>query len=413
MPAKTRAPDPADLAVADKFAITVREQLRVMRRAQAELGKTLAAFVNSNTVSAHGFSRVQPWLVDIGNMSKPSAKELLKRARALHPRQDGPTLLPALAPLTGAAAAEGLLSDDNIDMIIAALDAIPAEHHDTAEPKLVGMAQQGGPDQVREAGERILAHIRPDGDPPDDDGEPPRDPERSCLLRKKRRGGWRLEADVDDVAGAFMNATIDAMSQRRTGGDEPDTRSVTQRRGDALVDVFDLAMNSPELPTQAGDRVHVTVTVQAEVLKSAMGRACLDLTGEISAWEARIWACDCTLIPAVLGADGEVLDLGRAKRLITPGQRRALYLRDRGCAYPGCTRKPRNTQGHHIVAWEHGGPTDLNNLVLLCAFHHRKIHRTGWDVRMAPDGLPEFVPPHWLDPTRKPRRNTMHPPLAL
>ena len=412
MPAKTLAPDPADLAVADEFAATVREQLRDVRRAHAELRKTLAAFANSGTVGAHGFSRVQPWLMDIGNMGKSSAKAMLKRARALHPRQDGPTLLPALAPLTGAAAADGLLSDDNIDTIIAALDAIPAEHHDTAEPQLVAMAQHGGPDQVRTVGERILGHVNPDGPKPDD-GEPPRDPERSCLLRKKRRGGWKLEADVDDVAGAFMNATIESMSQRRTGEDGPDTRSATQRRADALVEVFDLALNSPDLPTQAGDRVHITVTIRSDVLKSAMGQACLDLTGQISAWEARIWACDCTLIPATLNADGEVLDLGRAKRLITPGQRRALYLRDRGCAFPGCNRPPRNCQGHHIVHWDHGGPTDLANLVLLCAHHHRKIHRTGWDVRMAPDGLPEFIPPNWLDPGRRPRRNNLHPPIAL
>jgi len=300
MPAKTYAPDPVDLAVADEFAVTVREQLRVVRRAQAELGKTLAAFANSGTVSAHGFSWVQPWLVDLGNMGKPHAKTLMKRARALHPQQDGPTLLPALAPLTVAAAAEGLLSEDTLDTIIAALDAIPAEHHETAEPQLVAMAQEGGPDQVREVGERILGHVRPDGDPPGD-GEP-REPQRSCWLRKKRKGGWKLEADVDDMAGEFMNATLDALSQPRTGDDGPDTRDLTRRQGDALVDVFDMAMNSPELPTQAGERVHLTVTIPEQVLKTAMGQACLNLTQQISAWEARVWACDCTLIHATLNA---------------------------------------------------------------------------------------------------------------
>src|SRR6266496_2909367 len=379
MPAKTLAPDPADVELADAFAATVREQLRAVRRAQAELGKTLAAVSNSGAVGAHGFSRVEPWLADIGHFGRKHAKDLMTRARALHPQQEGPTLLPALAPLTGAAAADGLLSDDNIDTIIAALKAIPAEHHDTAEPQLVAMAQQGGPDQVRAAGERILGHVRPDGDPPDD--TEPREPQRSCWLRKKPKGGWKLDADVDDLAGAFINATLDAMSQPRTGDDGPDTRDITQRRGDALVDVFDLAMNSPELPTQAGEHVHLTVTIPAQVLKTAMGQACLDLTTQISAWEARVWACDCTLIPATLGAHGEVLDLGRAKRLITPGQRRALYLRDRGCCFPGCRRPPRHCQGHHILGWEHDGPTDLANLTLLCA-HHRvtRMRLRGSDV---------------------------------
>ncbi len=379
MPASLQGADPARSAEAAAYADTVREQLRAMQRAQAELGQTLVRIADAGLMGLFGYARLQPWLQEIGYMGKKSANALVKRALALNPHREGSNMVPARAPLTGAAAAEGLLSDDNIDMILQALGAIPDEHHATAEPQLVGMATGAGPDQVREVGERILGHVRPDGDPPADTEH--REPQRTCVLQKKRRGGWHLEADVDDVAGAFMNATLDAMSQPRTGDDGPDTRDLTRRKGDALVDVFDLAMNSPELPTQAGERVHLTVTIPAQVLKTAMGQACLDLTTQISAWEARVWACDCTLIPATLGAHGEVLDLGRAKRLITPGQRRALYLRDRGCCFPGCRRPPRHCQGHHIRGWEHGGPTDLANLTLLCA-HHRvtRMRLRGSDV---------------------------------
>ena len=411
MPAKLQGADPARRTEAEAYADTVRDQLRAMQRAQAELGQTLMQISDAGLMPLFGYARLGPWLQEIGYLGKGTANTLVKRATALNPHLEGTTMVPARAPLTGAAAVKGLLSDDNIDMILAALAAIPDEHHATAEPQLVKMARSAGPDQVRTLGERILGHVRPDGDPPTDDE--PREPQRSCWLRKKQRGGWKLEADVDDAAGAFMNATLDALSQPRTGDDGPDTRDITRRKGDALLDVFDMAMNSPDLPTQAGERVHLTVTIPEQVLKTAMGRACLDLTTEISAWEARIWACDCTVIPATLNADGEVLDLGRAKRLITPGQRRALYLRDRGCAFPGCNRPPRNCQGHHMVHWDHGGPTDLANLVLLCAHHHRVLHRTGWDVHLAPDGLPEFLPPSWLDSRRKPRRNNLHPPLAL
>ena len=409
MPASLQGADPARRVEAETYADTVRDQLRTMQRAQAELGQTLMQIADAGLMPLFGYARLQPFLQEIGYLGKKSANKLVKRAKALNPHREGSSVIPAKAPLTGAAAAEGLLSDDNIDMILEALGAIPEEHHATAEPKLVAMAKNGGPDQVRTVGERILGHVRPDGDPPAEPGEP----ERRCFLHKKRKGGWKLEADVDDVAGAFMNATLDAMSQPRTGDDGPDLRDITRRRADALVDVFDMAMNSPDLPTQAGERIHLTVTIPAAVLKSAMGQACLDLTTQISAWEARVWACDCTVLPATLGADGEVLDLGRAKRLITPGQRRALYLRDRGCAFPGCNRPPRNCQGHHIIHWDHGGPTNLANLVLLCAHHHRVLHRTGWDVRLAPDGLPEFLPPSWLDRERKPRRNNLHPPIAL
>jgi hypothetical protein len=147
--------------------------------------------------------------------------------------------------------------------------------------------------------------------------------------------------------------------------------------------------------------------------KSGVGRALLGDLGTISAAEARIHACDCKLIPAVLGSKSELLDLGRQHRLISTPLRRALYLRDRGCAFPGCRRPPRHCQGHHIRHWADGGPTELGNLVLMCAHHHRLLHRSGWQVRIAADGLPEFLPPVFLDKRRKPRRNNLHQPLPF
>ncbi|GLY38483.1 hypothetical protein Amsp01_045070 [Amycolatopsis sp. NBRC 101858] len=147
--------------------------------------------------------------------------------------------------------------------------------------------------------------------------------------------------------------------------------------------------------------------------KPGVGRAALADLGTISAAEARIHACDCMLIPAVLGTTSEPLDLGRQRRLISTPLRRALYLRDRGCAFPGCHRPPRHCQGHHIRHWADGGPTELGNLVLMCAHHHRLLHRSGWQVRIAADGLPEFLPPAFLDKRRKPRRNNLHQPLPF
>ncbi|MFC3489599.1 HNH endonuclease signature motif containing protein, partial [Amycolatopsis roodepoortensis] len=130
--------------------------------------------------------------------------------------------------------------------------------------------------------------------------------------------------------------------------------------------------------------------------------------GTMTAREARLAACDCLMLPIVLSAAGEPLDVGRLRRFVTPGQRRALNIRDGGCAFPGCHRKPKNCHAHHIHHWADGGLTDLRNLVLLCGFHHRLIHHGDWEVRMAADGLPEFIPPQYRDPLRQPRRNTLH-----
>ncbi len=72
-------------------------------------------------------------------------------------------------------------------------------------------------------------------------------------------------------------------------------------------------------------------------------------------------ACDADLIPAVLGAHSAVLDVGRNQRLFTAARRRALILRDRGCAFPGCDRPPEWCQGHHILSCAPGGTTALDN----------------------------------------------------
>jgi hypothetical protein len=64
---------------------------------------------------------------------------------------------------------------------------------------------------------------------------------------------------------------------------------------------------------------------------------------------------------------------------------------------------------HHIHEWERGGDTALSNLVMLCSVHHREIHSSGWSVRIAADGLPEFIPPPWIDLEQKPRRNPTVP----
>jgi hypothetical protein len=100
---------------------------------------------------------------------------------------------------------------------------------------------------------------------------------------------------------------------------------------------------------------------------------------------ARRLACDATVLPAVLGSAGQVLDLGRSTRLVTPPLRRALVLRDGGCRFPGCDRPPEWTDGHHLVPWARGGPTDLANMILLCRHHHVLVHEGGWRITLHPD----------------------------
>ena len=401
---------PSSEAVA--FADRIGELLACMQSAEAELGALLVEVERRGVMGLFGYRSVARLLEHLGDVPKPVAERVVRRARLLNPGRalDG-TSLPALAPATGAAARAGRLSNPMIDVITGVLSEVPVEHRDSAEADLLSFAEDAGHKQVAVLGARILAHLAPDGCEPGD--AEPVVPSRELFLRRRRSGTWELNARFDDETGARASAVLDALAERRTGEEGPDHRTHSQRYGDAFSDAIDLALNSPDLPMQAGQRAHVLVAVSLTDLKSGLGAATLGDTGTITAAEARVHACDAMIIPAVLGEKSEPLDLGRLRRLISAGLRRALFLRDRGCAFPGCHRPPRHCQGHHIRHWAEGGRTDLNNLVLMCAHHHRLLHRSGWEVRIAADGLPEFLPPVFIDRRRKPRRNNLHEPLPF
>ncbi|GAA2757599.1 DUF222 domain-containing protein [Actinopolymorpha rutila] len=122
----------------------------------------------------------------------------------------------------------------------------------------------------------------------------------------------------------------------------------------------------------------------------------------ISAATVRRLACEADLIPVVLGGDGQVLDLGRSDRFFQEHQRRALAIRDGShCHFPGCTIPEPRCITHHMNPWDHAGPTNLANGVLLCRYHHTTVHHKGWHVRMGTHGHPEYVPPEWSDPQQR------------
>jgi hypothetical protein len=396
------------VALADRISTL----LTVVRSAEAEIGALLVEIESRGAMELFGYRSVARLFEHFADVPKAAAETVVKRARAVNSGRnlDG-SLVPAVAPATGATALEGRLSTPMIDTIVSVLTQLPPEHREEAERDLLSFAEDAGYKQVAALGARIVAHLDPDGAEPDP--AEPVTPTRELSLRRKRSGVWELNGRFDDETGMRASALFDTLAGRRTSDEGPDLRSPQERYGDAFSDAIDLALNTPDLPMQAGERAHVMIAVSLQDLKSGVGRAILGDIGTMSAAEARIHACDCKLIPAVLGGRSEPLDLGRQRRLVPPGIRNALYLRDRGCAFPGCHRPPRHCQGHHVRHWADGGPTELANLVLMCAHHHRLLHRSGWQVRIAADGLPEFLPPVFLDRRRKPRRNNLHEPLPF
>ena len=118
----------------------------------------------------------------------------------------------------------------------------------------------------------------------------------------------------------------------------------------------------------------------------------------VSAETSSRLACDAEVVPIARAGDGSVLDVGRRRRTVGWRLRKALEARDGGCRFPGCDSRAR-THAHHITPWAEGGETAMNNLVLLCPFHHRAVHEGGWRVEMDEWGAPRF-----LNPLRAPLR---------
>jgi hypothetical protein len=108
---------------------------------------------------------------------------------------------------------------------------------------------------------------------------------------------------------------------------------------------------------------------------------------------ARTLRCAAGLVAALVDSLGVPLAMGRTIRTASPAQRRALALRDGGCAFPGCCAPVRWCDAHHAVEWDDDGHTDVENMVLLCRRHHGIVHRTGWSTNLDDDGQVNITTP--------------------
>lgn len=182
-------------------------------------------------------------------------------------------------------------------------------------------------------------------------------------------------------------------SERRSSpleSDAVDDRLPGQRRADALLLLIESGARAVDAD---GDVVstggaRIIVTVDHDVLVGRLGGVAVAEAGAaLSASTVRRLACDAEIIPMVLGTASEPLDVGRAKRLVDKGLRRAVIHRDRHCTFPGCDRPPSWCDVHHVRPWWLGGGTSLSNSALLCRRHHTVVHRDGLVAAVDPSGV--------------------------
>jgi hypothetical protein len=362
------------------------------------------------------------WLTHLGGLRKGQGRRVVTAARALtgEPRA------------TREAMVAGTVSPEQAEVIVTSVEALPSGVAVRArgESTLLEHAAALDASELARTGRHLVHVLDPDAEDRRLERALAREERGSHLSRfvtisADGAGGVRLKGRGTAEDGALLKAALLPLSAPTPAVDDEDgdlahdPRDHGARMWDALIAVARHAMATDLPPESHGAPTRLMVTIEWDALRGrlaedgAIGIVGVGLTGdgmELSASTVRRLACDAEVIPAVLGANGAPLDVGRASRLVTAAIWVALVLRDRHCAFPGCDRPPVMCHAHHIRHWISGGETKLDNLVLLCGHHHRVIHDSPWDIRInTGDRKPEFLAPpkpgierHWI--RHRPRR---------
>jgi len=391
----------------------LQESLRLEARFQAWQAQ-LAARIDAAEIAwqEHGTSTAT-WLADAANLTRREAGRLITAGQGL-----------LRFPLVADAAGIGQVLPTQAEAITAVLDDLPDDFPtDTvreAQVMLVGFAASHNSVELR----RLISHLVEILDPATAEAREAARLDREHRLAQRNRhltfsydhhGSVLIKGSLPVAEAEPFIQIIDAYAAATKRGLErldPHTEYVTpaMRRADALLAMVNHHAQESLAPNHGGDRPRIVIAVPYDkVLADCWGAGLLSTGDQIDAGTARRLLCDADLMPAILGGPSEVLDVGRAQRLVTPAIRAALELRDGGCVFPGCATPARDCEAHHIIPWRLGGPTALWNLVLLCAHHHGTVEPSHdpdadrWKIRLREDSVPEIIPPLRVDPSQRPR----------
>ena len=382
------------------------EELESLRSHLAAVEASVLAEIDARKVAkTHlSWSSTADWLAHLSGSHRGPARRAVRQAKQL--TSDRSAVLDALR--------EGAVSPEQAAVICDAVDQLPTkpELRNAAEALLLDEAGRLNATDLTKAARHLVHVIDPDRAERDaekalDRADRAAHLGRFLAISEDGAGGVRVRGrgTVEDAAlikAALLPLTAPAPAvDPETCEEASDPRDHGARLWDALVETARHALTTELPPDSHGARPRLSVTTTLATLQGKIDWAALGSSGsstddglELSPSTVRRLACDADVIPVVLGTSGEVLDVGRSHRLVTPALWRALVCRDQHCAFPGCSRPPVMSHGHHIQHWADGGPTSLDNLVLLCGQHHRVIHHTPWEVRLSVlDGRPEFRAP--------------------
>ncbi|MEU6562990.1 HNH endonuclease signature motif containing protein [Nocardia nova] len=342
-------------------------------------------------------------------------------------------------PCTAGALTAGEVSIDHVRGIVTVMNRVPRGVSDAdreaAEQILAEFARSGSPDDIGKVGDRILAHLDPDGRLTTDLD---RARMRGVMIGRQRSDGMSpIRGDIDPVLRALLDPLLAKYARPGVCNPEDpnspaveidtadptaiaeaaraDHRTPAQRNHDALTAILRSGLVAEDLGRHRGMPVTTVLTMKLEDLERDSGVASTATGTVVPIREALQLAEHSRPYLAVFDHAGLPMHLGRMKRLASPAQRLALIAALRGCSRPGCDAPASLCAAHHIRDFAAGGRTDIENLALACDACHALIHNGpgGWKTTAAgPDsrhpGRTAWIAPEHIDPTRTPRINHRH-----
>ena len=341
------------------------------------------------------------------NISAYRARQIAKTAKGL-----------AEMPEVLSAAEQGLISADQAGLVAESHKRAPMSDHDQQE-----LVELGGWQSHDEFKKSVAA--REDQRRADDGmGRAERQRARRSAKVFDGAGGMVvLHAEFDQVEGERVKIALCSMSSKMLGDDiaHDPIRTFEQRNADALVALITQqpaagsasqhgggfapgGMGCEDIAAPAPQKTVLVVSADYDAIAGQLENCGLIDGTPIELDELRRLACDAEILPMIFAADGQPIYAGRTRKAVTRAQRLALYRRDRGCI--GCGIRPRACDAHHILPWEHNGPTDITNLVLLCPKCHTKVHKHAHTIRHDPKtSRYQLDPPSRAAPVQLPHQH--------
>jgi len=358
---------PAEAMGEDQIALQ-----RIGNRVQAEGLRRLRRFDSGQGYAPSGALSARAWLRWQLNLTATAASERVAISRKM----------PALAN-TEQALADGDITYRHAVLIAETASQLGDKFEAQAETILVDAAKELDPWRLQRAIWHLKHCLEPDGVLRDANKANSR---RFLSLSQTFDGVYRIDGWLDAEGGATLNAALNSVMGPRLADDD---RSATERRADAAVEMARRLLDGGQLPAVAGQKPHLAVGVDMSTLSKEPGSMAAELewSQPIPAETARRLACDAAITPII---DGEA---DRTSRVVPGATRRALIARDKGCRFPGCDCPPAWTNAHHLKHWADGGPTTLDNLILMCRRHHRLVHEEGWTLELGQSRDLVAIPP--------------------